>query len=184
MAKEKNGKNLIIIALFVIVICMSVGFAFLSTTLNINGNATVKANSWDIHFENLEVTDGSVTGESVVEAATIDTASTTMINYSIVLNEPGEFYEFTVDVVNDGSLDAKVSVAPTISGVSSDQDVYVNYTVTYEDGTEIAANDVLNAGDTATYKVRVEYDKNISSDQLPSEDQTLTLVFASTYVQA
>ena len=38
MAKEKNGKNLIIIALFFIVVCMSVGFAFLSTTLNINGN--------------------------------------------------------------------------------------------------------------------------------------------------
>lgn len=184
MAKEKNGKNLIIIALFFIVVCMSVGFAFLSTTLNINGNATVKANSWDIHFENLEVTEGSVTGDSVVKEAIIDTDDTTMIEYSIVLNEPGEFYEFTVDVANDGSLDAIVSAAPTISGVSADQDVYVNYTVTYADDTPIAANDALNAGETVTYKVRVEYDGTITSDQLPTEDQTLTLVFASTYVQA
>lgn len=193
MAKDKKEKNIIIVALLIVVVSMSIGFAILSTTLNINGTATVKANKWDVHFENLQVASGSVTATT---PAAITNADATLVNYVVTLDKPGDYYEFTVDVVNDGSIDAKISATPSISGVSPDQDVYVNYTVTYADGSTINANDPLvadttNNANVKTYKVRVEYDATIENSQLPTPtanggvgDQTLNLTFAVNYVQA
>ena len=184
MAKERNGKNLLILALLIVVVSMSVGFALLSTTLNINGTAKVKSSTWDVHFNNLNVKTGSVSGDNVATAATISSTNTTLVSYEVTLAKPGDYYEFTVDVVNDGSLDALVSAQPILGGVNSDQDKYVNYSITYDDGTAISANDTLDAGVTKTYKVRVEYDSNVSSVDLPTTDQNLSLTFAVTYQQA
>ena len=200
MAKDKKEKNIIIVALLIVVVSMSIGFAILSTNLNINGTAEVKANTWDVHFENVQVTSGSVTAaeNKVTKPAALATGSTTLVEYEVTLSKPGDFYEFTVDVVNGGSIDAEISALPTITGVSADQDVYVNYTVeyaqTYSDvtnGTTISAGDKLVADTTnnankKTYKVRVEYDSTISNNQLlttTTGDQTLHLVFAVNYQQ-
>lgn len=180
--KKNNGnkKRYGVLILLLLVVGISIGYAALTTTLNINGTTTIGKASWDVHFENLAVTDGSVTATT---AAAIDTAKTT-INYEITLSEPGDFYEFTVDAVNGGTLDAELSADPEILGLTTEQDVYVNYTVTYEDGTALAAGDEIAASASSTYKVRVEYDTDITADQLPTEDQTISLTFAANYIQA
>lgn len=179
--KNKNKKRNGMLVLLLLLVCfIAVGYAALSTSLKIDGTSNIGGASWDVHFENLQVTDGSV-------GATTDAAiqgDETSISYAVDLNTPGDFYEFTVDVVNKGGIDAKVSKIPDISGVSASQDVYINYTVTYEDGTNISADDLLskNTG-VKTLKVRVEFDKNIDASQLPSTGQTLNLKFAVDYVQ-
>ena len=98
--KKKNLTSLII----VLFLCIGLGYAFLNATLNINGTAKIMDATWDIHFTNLQVTSGSVvigTGDS---AAAI-TSDNTVISYTITFKEPGEFYEFTVDAKNFGTLD-------------------------------------------------------------------------------
>lgn len=181
MKRENNNKKRYgVLILLLLVVGISIGYAALTTTLNINGTTTIGKASWDIHFENLQVTDGSVTATT---AAAIDTAKTT-IDYEITLTQPGDFYEFTVDVVNGGTLDAELSAIPEILGLSDEQDVYVNYTVTYADDTELAAGDEVAASSSSTYKVRVEYDTNITAEQLPTEDQTISLTFSANYIQA
>ena len=177
--KSKKNSSYLIAILLLLLVGVSVGYAALSTTLNINGKSTIGKATWDVHFENLKVTSGSVTA---TKAATIDSGNTN-ITYEIPLNTPGEYYEFTVDVANDGTIPAKVSAAPTLSGINTSADVYLNYTVTYADGRAIAVNDKLAVGGTATYKVRVEFDQNISSSQLPTNGATLDLAFAVNYVQ-
>ena len=77
-----------------------------------------------------------------------------------------------------------LSAAPTVAGLSSAQDVYLNYTVTYSDGSTIAANDTLNASSNRVIKVRVEFDRNITASQLPTQNQSLTLTVGLNYVQA
>ena len=176
--KKKNNGFLLALA-FVIMLGISVGYAAITTTLQINGTSSIGKATWDVHFENVKVTSGSVTATN---AAAIDTNKTS-IGYAVILSLPGDFYEFTVDVKNGGTIPAKLSGVPTLSGVSSQQDVYVNYTVKYSDGTAIGSNDELAAGATKTLKVRVEFDKNISDSQLPSEGNSLNLGFAMDYVQ-
>ena len=176
--KKKSGKKVVLSLLALLLLTITVGYAALSTTLNINGTSKINNATWNVQFKNLTVTPGSV---SATKAATIDSA--TEIDYNVELIKPGDFYEFTVDVTNTGTIDAKLGEAPILSGVSAEQDVYTNYTVTYSDDTAINANDKLAAGATKKLKVRVEFDRNITNSQLPTEAQPLNLTFAMNYVQ-
>ena len=65
--------------------------------------------------EDLVVNPDSV--EATTPAA-IDQNDTTSISYAVKLNAPGDFYEFTVDIVNAGTLPGKINVV-TIDGIST-----------------------------------------------------------------
>lgn len=179
---KKKSRNYVVAAIILLLLVgITIGYAGLSTGLNIKGHTSISSVDWDIHFENVQVTDGSVTATS---AAAIDADNPLKVGYTVALTEPGDFYEFTVDVVNDGTLEASLAEA-TKDALSDEVEVYTNYTVTYEDGTAIAVGDTLVAnGGTATVKVRVEYDDTIEASQLPATSQTgVELDFAMTYVQ-
>ena len=171
--------------LLLLVVGLSVGYALLQTTLTINGTSKIKGNTWDIHFENLQVTGGSVaigTGDS---AATIQ-SSTTDITYTVTLNEPGDFYEFTVDAVNYGTIDGMVE---SVTSKLNNQPIttlpaYLDYSVTYKSDDDIEVNHYLKSGGTETYKVRIEFKRDIDESNLPTTVQTLTMSFGVVYVQA
>lgn len=175
MRREEKTKNYIIIGLLVCVCFISVAFAALASTLNINGSAQIKTNSWDVHFEN--VANKTTTGAPTVTTEPTIDGLTTTVSYAVTLNQPGDKYSFTVDVVNAGSIDAKLS-SINVGGVSTEQDVYVNYTVS-----GIVQDEVLAAGASKTISVSVEYDPTVSATQLPTVDQSLTLTAVLNFVQ-
>lgn len=176
--KIKKNKGFIII-LLVLLLGITIGYASLATMLTINGSTHIIAPSWDIHFENIVEKEGSVKASP---SAFISSA--TNVSYEVVLKNSKDFYEFNIDVVNAGTLDAKLDES-ILSGVSDKDAKYVSYTVTYADGSEIKKNDLLNAGDRITLKVRVEYDYSDVTDesQLPSGDLDLNLKYIMNYVQ-
>ena len=49
----------------IVLLCISIGYAVLNTTLNINGKSTIQKNTWDVHFENVQIIDGSVEATKV-----------------------------------------------------------------------------------------------------------------------
>ena len=167
--------------LIIILLTLSLGYALLTTNLNIVGTTVVKDNKWDIYFNNVQVSSGSVTASTPV----IDTAKTT-VSYSVTLNLPGDYFEFTVDAKNAGTIDGMISaVSSKLNGTEiTTLPNYLEYSVTYSDGIAIQNNHLLEAGKTETYKVRVGYKKDITKDDLPSTEQTLNLTFSVTYVQA
>ena len=175
--KNKNKKIIVYVCL--LILCISVGYAALSTTLNITGVSNIKSAKWDVHFDNLKVNNDSVTATS---PAVID-ATKTAVNYSVSLLKPGDSYSFTVDVVNAGTIDAMVSVVSN-TGLSDEQKKYVSYSVTYSNGLEVNTKDSLNAGDKRKLKVEVRYRTDLSASDLPNEDKPLDLTFKVTYVQA
>ena len=102
------------------------------------------------------------------------------------MSTPGDFYEFTVDAINAGTVDGMIeSVTSTLNnGSISNLPDCLTYSVTYFDGVEIAANHLLAAGTTEKYKVRVEFKEDIDEDDLPDSNQTLSFAFSVNYVQA
>ena len=172
----RNKKSFI----FLLLLCLGVGFAFLSTQLNITGNTSVSGNKWSIYFNNVQVSEGSVDA-SVVPTTT--GTNTTSLDYTVTLDKPGDFYEFTVDAVNNGTIDAMIDSITTPS-IDSRVLQYVSYSATYEDGTELAQNDVLKAKKSTTYKIRVEFKKDIEPTDLSEDDINLTLTFGVNYVQS
>ena len=179
MGRNAKNRKSFLLVLLLLIIGISIGYAALTTTLNINGNTSIEKASWDIHFENLVKTEGSV---SATTEATIDSTKT-IINYAILLMEPGDFYEFTVDIVNAGSIDAMISEVLK-EGISADQEKYIEYIATYEDGGELELNDLLKSGSRKNVKVRVKFKEDVNPDDLPTEETVLDLKFSVTYVQA
>lgn len=175
--KNDNGNGkFFILALLLLVIGVSIGYAALSKTLNINGTSNIANNAkWDIHLTNVQVTPGSANASkaAVIEGDTV--------SFSVDLNTPGDYYEFTVDVTNAGTIDAKLSSTPTLPTLTAEQQKYVTYTITYDEGGALTGNDPLNHGQTKTVKVRLEFKKDIT--ELPTDLGTLNLNFAMKYVQ-
>ncbi len=172
-------KKYYLIILFLVLI-IGIGYAYLTTNLNIIGTTNVGASTWDVYWDNVQVTEGSVTASTPV----IDTNKTT-VSFNVHLSKPGDYYEFTVDAKNAGTIDAMIDVlTSTLNGNPiSTLPSYLNYSVTYSDDVPIKEKHELNAGTTETIKVRVEYKSEISASDLPSTAQSLSLSFGITYVQ-
>ena len=189
MRRNRRKRQSFILLLIVLLLGVGVGYALLTQTLNIIGSSTVASSSWDIHFDNVQVQDGSVSlseGDSIAE---IDSNDNTLVNYAVTLNLPGDYYEFTVDVVNAGTIDGMVGEVVSNynnSPISTTNPIpdYLVYSVTYDDGVEIAEDHLLEAGNIETYKIRVEFDSEITGDNLPSNPATLNFSFQVEYVQA
>ncbi len=180
-AKEKKVRRVLIVLLLVLLLMgVTVGYAVLSTSLNISGTSRIRNATWDVHFQNVSVVNGSV---RPIEGPSID-ASKLNINYSIELNTPGDYFEFTVDVKNAGSVDAKLSALPVLGGISEEQDVYANYSFTHADGSPVQVGESILVGKAQKYKIRIEIDPNITNKQLPNEEQTLYLNVSMSFIQA
>ena len=173
-------KDNIKILLFILILGLGIGYAYINSDLNINGTAQVNSANWDVHWANVQVKNGSVSASS----PTISNQTT--VNYSVVLNTPGDFYEFTVDAVNGGSIDAMIdTIDSKLNGATiTTLPDYLNYTVTYSDGIELEQNHQLLHNTTEKYKVRIEYRTDINANQLPASNQSLNLQFTVTYRQA
>ena len=178
---NKNKRKLNYMILIIMILVISIGYAILSTNLNILGASQISAPTWNIHWENVSVKSGSVTAQT----PTIDTNKTT-VNYSVTLTIPGEYYEFTVDAVNAGTIDGMVSVVSNkLNGTEiTTLPNYLEYKVSYDDGVDIAQNHLLASGTSEKYKVHVGYKKDISVSDIPATPQTLNLSFSVTYVHA
>ncbi len=184
MQKQKNFQVAIIGVLAFAVLFMSVGFAAYSQQLNINGTAVVAANKWSVHFkkDSIQKVQDSVEAESAV----ID-ESTTSATFKAKLEKPGDFYAFSVDVINDGTFDAALT-SVTMSNLTTAQQKYLKYTVSYDNsetwtGTTSGLNYALNKNQSKNVIVRVEYIAPDSAADLPEEDTTVSLTLTLNYGQ-
>ena len=176
--RRKNKNIYILIIIFILGI--SIGYAAMNKSLNITGSSNVLKNTWDIYFSNPLVTSGSVNNDLPV----IDSDTKTTVNFSTILYLPGDFYEFSIDVVNAGTIDAMLESVENTINLTDEQKKYIDYTICYQCGEEIASKQLVNSGDFVRIKVRVEYKTNITETDLPTVDQNLDLSFNLNYIQA
>ena len=80
------------------------------------------------------------------------------------------------------SVSSKLGTTEIVSGTLPS---YLTYSVTYSDGVPITSKQILAGnGGTETIKVRLEFKKDVTANQLPGENTTLALNFQVNYVQA
>ena len=175
---KRKDRKIKIFLMLALILCITIGYATLTTTLNITGNSEIKNAKWDIHFANLVVDDTSV--EAPTPAA-ID-ANKTTVNYVVDLAKPGDSYSFTVDVENAGTIDGMISTISNTGLITEQQ--YLDYSIMYSNGVELKQKDGLRAGTKRTIKVSVKYKDNINYEDLPQEDKNINVNFTVEYVQA
>ena len=172
--KKTNSIKYILLAFFS---CVSIGYAYLNSFISINGSSSVSKNTWDIHFENCTVTEGSVTTANEVQ---FDNNNTT-INLNVKLNVPTEFYEIQVDIANGGTIGAVLSEI-IMTELTEEQQKFLSFTAFYANGNVISENDYIEAGKSSKIKIRVEYIK-YPSENVPYENQQVALKLKFKYAQ-
>ena len=176
--RRKKFLYLILGVVIISIFSLSIVYAAMSAVLEIHGNSEVVASSWDIHLDNVQVKSGSVSANAP------QISGTSSVGFDVELNTPGEFYEFTVDVVNEGSIDAVIDSVVKSPNLTSEQAKYIKYEITYENGESISTKQTLNKGTSTPIKVRVEYRKDIVASDLPSSATELSLKLTLVYVQS
>ena len=182
MKKEKKTKVLVMVILLIVVAGLTVAFAALSATLNINGTAYLDAAKWGIKFENLsepvKVGNASVIGTSKIE----ETKSAEIIGINVSLSTPGDKVTYTVDLVNKGTINAKIdNIEKTV--LTSEQQKYLTFKVTDRDGREVSEGDILSKGETRNLTITIEFIKDLTKEDLPKQTSTISLSYKLNFAQ-
>ena len=181
MEKQRRIKMLSLSAVIVAVLGLTVAFAALSTTLNIKGSAYLDAAKWGIKFQNLS--EPSIVGEAS-DAKTAKIEKDVSINdIKVTLSKPGDSVTYTVDLVNDGDINAKKENIEK-TNLTEEQQKYITFTVKYkEDDTESKIGDILSKGQVKPLVIKIEYRKDLESSDLPKSAQEINLSYKLDFVQ-
>ena len=179
--RVRFSKRMGMIYLFLLVVIgsLGVGYAVIRSNLQITGSAHVQNANWDIHFANLTVTSGSATASTPASITATDT-----VTFGVTLANPGEFYEFTVDAVNGGTMNAELNSVSITPQLTPAQQEFLDLSVTYvSSGNPVAAGDILYKNYTKRMKVRAEYKDGIDTSLYPETDQNYNVSITLNYVQ-
>lgn len=144
----KNRKNIVIAFLLVASLCLSVGFAALTDTLNINGNINVggdntsneeAAKEWDadVYFSSVNKTSKTGNANDSKYTVAIDTTATkdnlTVNLESGCLSVNGDSVTFTATIKNESNDYAATISAATVTGLTNVSD-YISVTANVPEG--------------------------------------------------
>ena len=148
----KNKSKLYIVIFLFAVLSISIGYAYLTNRLNINGRTAIKDNTWSVSFANIVQRECNVKTDNPV--AIIEDSNSQSISFSVLFKKANDRYDFLVDVVNNGTIDAMID-SFSITG-NEDIDERLNYSVTYLDGETIPSRcDSLYANSKTTLMVSI-----------------------------
>ena len=181
MKKGNNSNFMVLGGLLLSVFAVGVAFAALSTTLQINGTATMDTAVWDIKFENLSAP-VLTKDASVTSAPTL--TDTALSGFDVVVTKPGDSITYTFDVTNAGDLEAEIGTftkaanqtcVSAVANVSDETLVCseITYTLTYTvGGAPVAQNDTLASGETKNLTLYLTY--NDSATELPTANVAIS----------
>lgn len=185
---KKTKKNYIVIALVVILLALAVGYAAFGGTLKITGTATANG-TWNVHFANPTITPDTDSNNVTLSKTSTDNDTLTV---TVALGYPGDGATVAVDILNEGTVDAKLTEfkvegtdfdAGTVSGSNT---VYKNgaikVTVPTMNADETDGEVVAKAGGKCSVAFDVEWDESV--DTVADGGQTATFTITFKYTQS
>lgn len=162
----KNSKNIIIIALLIVIVIMAVGYSEFATQLKINGTAQI-IGEWNVRITGIKALSVSEGANAGTPEFTITTAS-----FDARLSRPGDKIVYEITIENAGTINATLQSAKFTADEENGSPA-IKYETTQPEQT-------LNSGETTTFTVTVIYDEN--TEQVP-EITTKTITGIIEYVQ-
>ena len=158
---NRTNRNYIIIGLCTILLIMGVGYAAFSSQLKISGTSNI-GSSWNVKITSITPNSIVGTAENKKEVTTYNDTSAT---FGVSLKSPGDSITYDITIVNQGTIDA---ILKTITKTDASNSAILFETSGVNEGDE------LKVGETATMKVKVTYNPNVTS-QPTILDSTLKL---------
>ncbi len=137
---------------------------FIFSAIFINLFSSDDTNSKGIYYSNFQYTNNvNFLGSHGIQ-----------MDYSAELNKIGDFYEISFDVVNDNPYDVEI-----VDCFYHEDDSYIKYQLSYQDGSSIKNGDILNSGQSKRILYRVSY-----FNEVDSQDYSFDTSFFINYQQA
>ena len=147
-------KTFLIPVFIVLILFITLGYSKLMATLDIDADVNLSEVIWDVQFKDINILEGSFTNndENYVR---IDPTNPKKFSYNITLNEPEDFYEFTIKIRNNGTINALLSAINETGTTDSEiiDTPYIDYVV---EGMP-KVNSILNKKAEKTIRIRFEY---------------------------
>jgi len=174
----------LIVAIVVLLLMIGVGYAAIATTLTINGTGYFNQNSWEIVWDNIQITSNvsyvdETTGEPTQGVVNYTDNTHTGIEYVAALLIPGDKFEFTVDMWNKGTVPAYAKVVDRTTQMlvneieTSEYSRWFDYSIDYTDGKVIKPLNTLMPNERKNVTVTLELKADITNEDL----QTLPSTF-------
>lgn len=165
-----------IVAVVVAIVGVSIIWAVYSASLSIKGSATAQGAKWSVIFKDLSAaTKGNSAGltSTAKETATPTIKNGTSIeNFGISVQTPGDFVSYKFKIRNDGNFPAKISTftMPKPScGSATAVCSNLTYTLTYtSNDAAVQTGDVFAAGAEKEVMLKLAYKDSITAANLPS----------------
>lgn len=147
MERKKDKKNILIIFLLVIVLLMSVGFALLSSELEVEATGTI-AGDWAVKFKS-----GSLEQTNKTDGVSDVTAELDTNGLKVTLNatftKPGDIVSYRVAVENTGTINALLKDVRAEGTNTNTSAIQLAYQVSNKEETTIYAKGTI-VGETLT----------------------------------
>ena len=178
-----NSKtNSMVLFLFSMILLLGVGYAYLNTSVTVQGAGKVTSSSWDVHFENVVVNEKSSNSLEGNPLPTIIDDST--VTFNVGLESPGEFYEFSLDIVNNGTIDAMIDDIIVSPELTVEQQKMFRYEVKYDNGINLEKYQSLKSGEKKNIKILFKYNEMLDYVEYSEENQSFEFSITIKYVQA
>ena len=147
-----NKKQIIIVAMCLVVCLMIVGYSILGQNLNIDGTADIESD-WNILFT-------SVTAKEQTSGATFTstpTISGTTLTFGLDLKAPGDGVKLDVTVANKGTLNAIINSIEAKKGANEAVKIEI---------TGIKKGDKLGRGESKTFEIYITFDSSVTDQPI------------------
>ena len=140
--KKNSNRNIIITILVILLLALAIGYAAFSDVLSISGTANAKG-TFDLEFQNAEVVKNVGADADKTTAVISEDKNTLTVNIAD-LSYPGSGVEFSVDIVNVGTIPAEVQAVTPTNITGSDKIKVTGLDVIKTDHPKIAVGDKCN----------------------------------------
>lgn len=136
-----------------LLLLITIGYAIINAPLYINGGVTFGPSKFDIHFENVTLTDDSV--EPIKPISVNDEIN--QIEFEVAFQELDTKFEFNTDIVNSGTIDGKISNIE-VSELTTAESHMLDFNMYYTDDSESPTlGDVLKVGEQKNLTINLKY---------------------------
>ena len=165
MERTRNIKKYSIIALIVSIIGLTIAYAAVSVSLKINATVDINKSGINVVFEKISGTQPSKSDGVLltIDDPEVKQSGRTLDLGDITFNNSGDYYQYSINVVNKGKKTAKITgmQAPNLTELAL---TYFSVSYKYENGIDVGVNDSIASGQSKKVIIKVAL-KELTDEQ-------------------
>ena len=174
MKKEVVSKVAVIIAICIATVALVIGFVTVNKLSKISPKGDSNDTKYSLYFDKNSFKETPL-GKTMTDKKNSGVSGTN-ITGMIALKEEGDSINYTWNIVNNGTVSAKLVEEPELLGLNDNDKDAIEYEV-YINDESVSKGLEIGAGEIATAKLVIRYKKNSPTVINPATIQVVSLTF-------